>query len=131
MTARHSIGYTTRGPVVFRNVRRSLTGEPLLFLDQYEVKNLELDFTNYIVGTETITSAAQVNTSSGTGDVVAVITVASPLVTIQFSGATSYYDGGITLAITFSDAQVYTTKIKVRRTNRFGDEDFNRDYTYA
>jgi hypothetical protein len=120
---RHSIHYTPRGATTFYNVHRDLTGEPLLFLDESEVKSLRLDFADYIDTGETISSVA----STAKSVTVSVVT-SSPTVTLTLSAAQSHSDGSVTLVVTFSTGAKWRGIIRVRRTDRFTDEALADDY---
>lgn len=121
--ARHSIHFTPRGATTFHNVRKDLTGEPLLLLDEDEVKTLTLDFTDYLDSGETISSA------SATAKSVTVSTAtSSPTVTLTLSAAQSHSDGSVTLVVIFSSGNKWRGIIRVRRTDRFTDEALMDDY---
>jgi len=55
--SRHYVGFTERGPVVYENVRKDVTGEPLVFVDPDEIKTLTLDLSAYLTSGETIANA--------------------------------------------------------------------------
>jgi hypothetical protein len=121
--ARHQINFTPRGATTFYNVRKDLTGEPLLLLDESEVKTLTLDFTDYLDTAETISSV------STTAKSVTVSTAtSSPIVTLTLSAAQSHYDGSVTAVVTFSSGNKWRGIIRVRRTDRFTDEALVDDY---
>ena len=61
--ARHSIGFTPAGATVFRNVRRTTGGRPLLLLDEDDVADLELDFTRTLEDGESVSDV----TATGKG----------------------------------------------------------------
>jgi hypothetical protein len=121
--ARHSIHYTPRGATTFYNVHRDLTGEPLLFLDENEVKSLRLDFADYLDTGETISSVASTAKS-----VTVSVATSSPTVTLTLSAAQSHSDGSVTLVVTFSTGAKWRGIIRVRRTDRFTDEALVDDY---
>lgn len=121
--ARNSIIFTARGPAVFRNVRKDLTGEPLLLIDQDEVKTLVLDFASYVESGETISSA-----TAAAESVTCSISTSSPLVTLTLSAATSNSDGRVTVVVTMSTANKWRGIIRVRRADRFDAEVLESDY---
>jgi hypothetical protein len=120
---RQFIGVTPKGPTTFVNVRRDETGEPLLFLDKDEVTKLRVNFTDWLESGETITSATVVARNC-----TASLATSSPNCDITLSAATSRSDGDVTLKVTSSTAQVWRGVIKVRQTNRYGDESTVMDY---
>jgi pyocin large subunit-like protein len=124
MSQRHYVGFTSRGPTVFHNVLRAPTGEILVLLDEDEIKKLELDFRAWLNSGETV------STPTVTAENVTVSTAtASPLVTLTLSAATSYdLDGAITIVVPFSSGEQWRGIIRVRRTERYMDEDSPRDY---
>lgn len=114
---RHYLGVSSKGPNVFRNVRRATTGEPLLLLDQDEVARLVIDWSDWLETEETISSI------SATGRNCTVSTSTSgPQATITISDVTSYHDGDITVIATASTGEKWRGIIRVRRTNREGDD---------
>ena len=121
--ARNSIIFTARGPAVYRNVRKDLTGEPLLLLDEDEVKTLVLDFASYVETSETISSA-----TASAENVSCSISTTSPRVTLTLSAATSNSDGKVTVVVTFSTANKWRGIIRVRRAERFDAEVLESDY---
>lgn len=121
--ARHSIHYTPRGQATLYNVRLDLTGEPLLLLDEHEVKTLVLDFADYLDTAETIASVAATPKS-----VTVSTATASPRITLTISDAQSHADGSVTLVVTFSSGAKWRGIIRVRRTDRFTDEALVDDY---
>ena len=121
--ARHSIRFTPRGATTFYNVRKDLTGEPLLLLDESEVRSLELDFADYLDSGETISSA-----SATAQSVTVSTTTSSPTVTLTLSAAQSHSDGKVTIVVTFSTGNKWRGIIRVRRTDRFTDEALMDDY---
>lgn len=114
---RHYLGISSRGPNVFRNVRRDSTGEPLLLIDQDEIARLTIDFSDWLETAETISSvsatARNATISSSLSGDQAVITI---------SDVTSYHDGDITVIATASTGEKWRGIIRVRRTNRENDE---------
>lgn len=123
MAQRHMIAFTGRGDTVLRNIRRDVTGEPLLILDKDEIQKVELDFASFVNSGETVSSA------TATAESCTVATaVATPRVTLTVSAATSDTDGKITVKVTFSSTEVWRGIIRVRRARRFGDPDVITDY---
>ena len=126
--ARQYIGFTSRGPAVFRNVKKASTGEPLILLDENEVKDLELDLTGYLETGETISSA----TASVSDGVTTTISTTSPKVTLNFSSATEYdLNGKVEVVITMSSGEKWRGYIRVRRRSRYMTQEFDNvaDYT--
>lgn len=121
--ARHYIGVTRRGITTLDNVRKDPTGEPLILMDEGEVKTLVVDFAEYLESGETVSSATADDES-----VTASIVTSSPTVTLTLSAATSYYDGKVTLLVTMSSGNKFRTVIRVRRTDRYTDEALESDY---
>ena len=121
---RHAVLFTSRGPSVYRNVRRAATGEMEILLDQDAVSKLTLDFTHWLQPSETISSA----TASG-ANVTVSTAVSSPNVTLTLSAATSYdLDGAVTVIATSSTGEKWRGIVRVRRTERYMDEDAPKDY---
>jgi hypothetical protein len=122
---RQAILFNERGPVVYKNVRMDTTGEPLILIDKSEVSRLLLDFTAYLGAGETISSA-----TIAADAVTAAIVVASPLITLTFSGATSWStgSGNAVVLVTFSSGDVESINLRVRQTNRYDDETLLPDY---
>jgi hypothetical protein len=121
--ARKYIGWTDRGPAVFRNIRRDRTGDPLIELKDGESANVTLDLTAYLNTDETISSVTSNNAS-----VVCTPTLTSPTISLAMSAATSYVDGYAELTITLSSGEIIVQKIRARRPNVFGDEAALQDY---
>jgi len=123
--SRYYIGYTSRGPTVLRNIRKDDTGEPLILVDEDEVKTITLDLTNLLETGETISSA----TVDETQNVTATRTLSSPTITVNLSSVTSYTDGYAVILITLSSGEVIRQLLRVRRPARYGTEQYVRDYT--
>ena len=121
---RHYLGISSTGEAVFHNVRRDETGEPLLLVDESAVTKLRVNFDDWLESGETITAA----TVTAKNCTVSAAT-ASPNVDLTISAVTSYDQGSITLVVTCSNGEVWYSKIRVRRTNRYTDEQTYRDYT--
>lgn len=121
--ARQYIGFTQSGMMVLRNVRRDLTGEPMILLDEDAVQTVVLDFAAMLESGETISS-----TSSTSKNVTKSVSTSSPTVTVTLSDATSTTDGSVTLVVTFSSGNVWRGILRVRRTDRFTDEALADDY---
>lgn len=124
MTERHYIGFNSSGVRILRNIRKHDTGEPMLFVDEGEAKKLVLDFSDWLSTDETIASAT-VTTENCT----ATVTTASPLVTLSITNAASYTYGRAILLVTSSAGEIVRQVIRIRRTNRYTDEQKYRDYT--
>ena len=121
--SRHYIGVTNAGPTTLRNVRRDDTGEPLLLVDQDAIVKLRIDLANWLETGETISSV------STTAESCTVLTsTTSPNITLTISNVTGYDYGKITLLATSSTGEVWRQVIRVRRTNRYTDEQTYRDY---
>ena len=120
---RHYLGISSAGPTVFRNVRRDVTGEPLLLVDQDAACRLRVNFSDWLESGETISSI----TVSGESCTVSSA-LSSPNVTLTISAVTNSYDGRITLKATASTGEIWRGIIRVRRPNRYGDEQPFRDY---
>lgn len=112
---RHYLGVSPQGIATLRNIRLDVTGEPLLLLDENAIAKLRVNFSDYLESGETISSA----TATANGCTVSTST-SSPNVTLTISEST--YDGKITLTVTTSTSEVFTQVIRVRRTQRVGDE---------
>ena len=121
---RHYIGLTNAGETILRNVRRDDTGEPLILIDKDAITKLRVDFTDWLETGETIT-AVTVTAQSCTVST----STASPNVDLTISLVTSYDYGTIELVATCSNGEVWRSIIRVRRTNRYTDEQTYRDYT--
>lgn len=111
------------GETVFHNVRKDETGEPLILIDQDAKKTLRINFADWLEG-ETITAA----TTSAQNCTVSTST-STPNIDLTISAVTSYDDGRITLTATSSGGDIWRSIIRVRRTNRYTDEQTFRDYT--
>jgi hypothetical protein len=120
---RSYIGISPTGPTALYNVRRGPTGEPQLLLDQDAITTMRLNFADWLEGAETIL-AVTVTANACT----ATHTLTSPNLDITVSNATSINDGKITVVATSSTGDAYRGIIRVRRTNRFGDERQFMDY---
>ena len=121
---RNWIGYDSRGPATLRNVRRDITGEPLVLMDEGETVKLVLDLTQWLNG-ETIASVAA--TASG---VTCTASTSGAEVTLTLSAPTAYDTSGkVDVTFTLSGGEVHKDTIRVRRINRFGDERPVADYT--
>jgi len=121
------VGFTTRGPTVFRNVRKAQSGEILVTLDENEAKDLQLDFTGYLETGETVSSA----TVEPEG-VTATVATTSPNVTLTLSEATKYdLSGKIETIVTFSSGEKWRQLIRVRRRSRYKTDVYDNltDYT--
>lgn len=121
--ARLLIACTPNGMRVLRNVRTDRTGDPLILIDQDEVKTVTIDLTAYLDDAETISSVTTASES-----VTATATLASPLITVALSGTTIGVDGTTVLTITLSSGEVMRLPINARRMRRFTDETSQRDY---
>jgi len=121
--ARLLIAYTPNGIRVLRNVRTDDTSDPLILLDEGETKVVTIDMTAYLDSGETISSVTSTQQS-----VTASVSTATPIITITLSGATSYADGTVTFVITLSSGEIIRQQIHVRRPNKYGLEQFRRDY---
>ena len=125
--ARRYIGFTKRGPAVFRNVRKAETGEPLVTLDENEVDDLVLDFQGYLESGETVSSATA--TANGVTETIAT---ASPKVTLSLSEANQYnLSGRVEVVVTMSSGTVWRGYIRVRRRARAFASEYDNltDYT--
>lgn len=114
---RHYLGISSRGPEVFRNIRKDDTGEPLVLIDEDAIAKLTIDFSDWLEDSETISSVAATARSC----TISVATT-SPRTVITISAVTSNHDGDITLIATSSTGEKYRGIIRVRRTNRYTDE---------
>lgn len=114
---RHYLGVSSKGPNVFRNVRRDITGEPLLLLDQDEVARLTIDWSDWLETEETISSVSATARNASIS-----VSTTSPRTVITISAVTSFYDGDITVIATASTGEKWRGIIRVRRTNRENDE---------
>lgn len=120
---RHYIGVSSSGPTVLRNIRKDVTGEPLLLLDQDAAARLRINFDDWLETGETISSITA--TAEGCTMTSALST---PNVTLTISAATNAYTGKITLKATASSGEIWRGIIRVRRPNRLGDEEAFTDY---
>lgn len=120
---RHYIGITPSGPTVLRNVHKDATGEPLLFVDQDATTKLRINFSAWLESGQSISSA----TVTAENCTVSTST-SSPNIDVTLSSVTSYNDGKITILATCSNGEIYRGIIRVRRTNRYTDEQRFRDY---
>lgn len=122
---RHVIGFTSQGPNTLRNVRKASTGEPLVHLDQDEIKVVRLDFTDYLDDGETISSATTTAYNCACS-----ASTSSPSVALTISAATAYdLMGRIVLVVTMSSGETWRGTIRVRRTSRYDDASHGADYS--
>ena len=121
--ARHYIGVSPQGETVLRNVRKDDTGEPLLLIDKDAITTLRINFADWLESGQTITAATATAQSCTLST-----STSSPNVDITISLVTSYTYGTITLVVTCSNGDVWRSVIRVRRTNRYTDEQTYRDY---
>jgi hypothetical protein len=121
--ARHYIGMTARGATSLFGMKRTPEGYPLLLLEENEVSNVELDFTDWLDDSETVSSATvgtEGTLTAGTP------TVSSPKVTVQMSGALSW--GRATITVTMSTGVKFVEKIEVRERQRYLEGNAPKDY---
>ena len=115
--ARRKIGYSPRGPAVYRNVRRSFDGQIQVLLDEDEIDDLELDFTGFLEAGETISSVTV--TPEG---VAVTSTLSTPKITLNLSEATQVDSTGKVVAIiTLSSGEIWRETIRVRRPTFYMD----------
>lgn len=98
--ARAQVLFSSRGPSVFRNVRKTEWSTPLVMLAENGTETLSLDLTNYLESGETVSSA----TASAT-NVTCTASVSSPTVTLAISDVQGR--GDIDLTITLSSGHVW------------------------
>ncbi len=115
-----SIGAKGTVATVF-GLRRDTTGEPLVLLDQDEIKKLRLDLINWL-GSDTISSATVT-----AENVTCSASLASPYYDLTLS-ASSASDGKVTILITTSTSEVMSLIIRVRRPMRHTAETRLLDY---
>jgi hypothetical protein len=108
---------------VQRGVRVDDTGEPLLLVDEGEIVRLRINMADWLETGETISSS----TSTSTNCTVSRAT-ATPNVDLTISLVTSYAYGTATVLITSSTGDVWRGVIRIRRRNRYTDEQTYRDY---
>ena len=120
---RHYIGISSSGPTVLRNVRKDITGEPLLLVDEDAAINLRVNFTDWLETSETISTV----TATPEGCTLSTST-ATPNVDLTISAVTNAYTGKITLKATSSTGEIWRGIINIRRPNRYGDEQRFSDY---
>ena len=123
--SRHELHFTSKGLSTFKNVRRAPTSEPLVHLDVDEIKVVKLNFADYLDTGETVSSATATAYNCTAG-----ISTSSPTVTLTISAATSYdLDGRIVVVVTMSSGEKHRQVVRVRRTNRYRDEEVGGDYS--
>lgn len=120
---RHYIGVSSQGPTVLRNVRKDITGEPLLLVDQDAAVKLRVNFADWLEASETISSV----TATPEGCTLSTST-SSPNVDLTISAVTNAHTGKVTLKATSSTGEIWLGIINVRRPNRYGDEQRFMDY---
>lgn len=121
---RHIISFSPKGPATLRGVRIAPTGEPLVHLDEDEVKVVKLNLADYLDDGETISSV-----STTTYNVTASTSTSSPNITLTLSAATAYtLDGRVVIVATMSSGEKWRGTIRVRRTSRYRDEAERADY---
>lgn len=117
---RHIVTYTTAGPATYYNVRRDPSGEPLMYLDDDEVRTLRLDLTGYLDDGETVSSISLDPT-----DVTATSSVSSPYIDLTLSEAGD--TGKIIAVITLSSGAKLRHVIHARRRKLYAEQ-ISRDY---
>lgn len=95
----------------------------MLLLDEGAATKLRLNFGDWLESGETISSAT-VTAESCTVST----STSSPNIDLTISAATSFSDGQVKVLATSSTGQIYRQVVKVRRTNRYTDEQRYRDY---
>lgn len=120
---KHYLGISPEGPTVFRHVRKDDTGEPLILLDQDASTGLRVNLADWLEDGETISSA-----SVTAENCTATLDTASPNVDLTISAAVSFNWGRAVLLITSSEGDILRQVVKIRRTNRYTDEQKYRDY---
>lgn len=109
--ARHYLGYGQSGRKSLHGLHTNQSGQPLLLLEEGEVARIELDFTDYLDGGETISSAAVSNDSITVG-----VSTSSPKVTLTASVAGAYGRTEVTVTFSTGDKIVETIEIRNRNT---------------
>ncbi len=98
--ARAQVLFASRGPSVYRNVRKTEWNTPLVMLHEDATETLVMDLTGYLDGAETVSSAT-VNAEN----VTCSATVSTPTVTLAISEVKGR--GDIELKITLSSGHVW------------------------
>lgn len=105
---RHHVLFTERGPTVFKNVRKTSHGLPLVLIDEEASIDLVCDLTAYLGTGETISS---ITTTSD--NVTCTATLATPIITLAISEPQG--PGDITLKATLSTGDIWAGTIKTGR----------------
>lgn len=119
--ARQYLGFDDLGPCVFHGVHKSIDHRPLIFVEEDENREVELDLTGYLESGETISSAD----ITEAGGVTASASVSSPKVTLTLSGVTD--EGDFVLTITLSTGRKWRDRVRVRNRRRYTRPEL-RDY---
>lgn len=93
--ARAQVLFASRGPSVFRNVRKTEWGMPLIMLHEDATETLVMDLTSYLDSGETVSTA-----TVSADNVTCTVSVSSPNVTLAISEPQGA--GDIDLVITLS-----------------------------
>lgn len=120
---RYYLGVSPAGPTVFSHIHKDDTGEPLLLVDEGAAKKLRLNFSDWLESGETISSAT-VTTENCTVS----LSTSSPNVDLTISAVTSYAYGRAIVLVTSSTGEIWRQVIRIRRTNRYTEEQKYRDY---
>lgn len=105
--ARAQVLFASRGPSVFRNVRRTEWNTPLVMLHEDATETLVLDLTGYLESGETVSSA----TVDADG-VTCTASVSSPTVTLAISEPQG--TGDIDLTITLSSGHIWAGTLQTQ-----------------
>lgn len=106
-----------------RGVRVDDTGEPLMLVDQDEVARLRINLSDWLETSETISSATATNNNC-----TVTLSTASPNVDLTISNVASFAYGTSLIKITSSSGDILAKTIRIRRRNRYTDEQTYRDY---
>lgn len=106
---RNTIGYSPSGRKARYGVHLNAKGQPLLLLEEGEAARLVLDFTDYLDGGETVSSASVSNNGISVS-----ASVSSPKVTLTASNAGSFGTTEVTVILSTGDKIVETIEIRNR-----------------
>lgn len=112
--ARSYLGYTPDGAKVFRNIRRTASGRPLLLLEENAKDQLQLDLTDYLESGETISSV----TVTSSGPTVSSSNTTTKI-TLTISSPPTW--GDIEVVATLSSANKLHETILCRQPARYGE----------
>lgn len=121
---RYYLGLAPSGEfAIQRGVRIDDTGEPLVLVDQFEVARVRINLSDWLETGETVSSATATNNNCAVS-----LSTSSPNVDMTISNVASFAYGTSLVTITSSSGDIIAKTIRIRRRNRYTDEQTYRDY---